>query len=64
MSAIWLVLAAGILVVVLLLELNALPNIRFQGSGCVTAVQSEGTTTNPQPHRLLGWHPWVLPSAP
>ena len=41
MSAIWLVLAAGILVVVLLLELNALPNIRFQGSGCVTAVQSE-----------------------
>ena len=41
MSAIWLVFAAGILVVVLLLELNALPNIRFQGSGCVTAVQSE-----------------------
>ena len=41
MSAIWLVLSAVILVVVLLLELNALPGIRFQGSGCVTAVQSE-----------------------
>ena len=64
MSAIWLVLSAGILVVVLLLELNALPGIRFQGSGCVTAVQSEGTTTTHQPHRLVGWHPWVDPSAP
>ena len=41
LSVIWLLLSAGILVMMLLLELNALPGIRFQGSGCVTAVQSE-----------------------
>ena len=41
LSMFWLLLSIGILVVVVLLELNALPNIRFQGSGCVTAVQSK-----------------------
>ena len=41
LSVIWLLLSIGVLVVVILLELNALPNIRFQGSGCVTAVQRE-----------------------